>query len=249
MDILFKSLVGSVMLLFFLILLWILKVNRRKKFFISIFGVITLLITIIFISKIMESENQSQFTNSSEDNLYEMDFIEHWDDVLHLILSYDGLPRSSKIEGFQVDYTDSGDIRMMRYTITWKVQNKFMHANVNYHIDSGKCEIKTVPIPTEEWIQFDYLVPADDFFELMNNMDLQEIRTKENYDYYSISNMDLSNVNMSEALEVYSIENNKIVPYERDSSKVGYYIVTHGMRKINSSEYHGDSYKYFFVKR
>lgn len=134
----------------------------------------------------------------------------------------------------------------MEFQLIGSKPDGFMHYLVKVKPNSDHYIIEDQMV--EEWLQYDSQLPASDFFEAMNALDIEEIIPAEKCAWYFIdSNANLADYSV-EKQKKYLISGDQLIEITDEQLPIkGYYLTTGGFKKVSESKTVGvEEVDYFF---
>lgn len=118
---------------------------------------------------------------ASSGNLYQLDFEKDW-----LVLQQRfKLPNNARLQHFDAEFEDDGSIRDLCYELIVMGNEGLVHYNVNLGKEEKAYKIRRTKL--DHWLQYDRLVLASRFFEVLSRLDIEDIKPRHEYEYYCIS--------------------------------------------------------------
>lgn len=172
-------------------------------------------------------------------NLYDFDYLNDWESMCQKL----ELPDQAKIEDFQADFEADGEIRELRYQLISRKDGDLVHYNVNFQKQRMEYIIRRIKI--DQWLQYDRLVTAQRFFEVVSELDINKLKPEEEYVWYCIASRgelgsygvkDGDNFILGSKGDIVAVDSGQL-PLE------GYYISLYGMYRLNEVTCEGRGYK------
>lgn len=123
---------------------------------------------------------RERVVSASSNNIYTIDLNTDHNAIKQKL----GINKHTKLEEFQADFENSGVIRRLSYTFLTNDSNGIVLYRVNYSTDKNKYTIR--PTKVNQWAQYNRLISEDQFFYVLNNLDLKKAIPKEEYPYYTV---------------------------------------------------------------
>ncbi|WP_034429268.1 hypothetical protein, partial [Caldisalinibacter kiritimatiensis] len=127
------------------------------------------------------------------------------------------------IQNFITTVNNNYYITLLQYElIDYGQKEKFK----TFHISLSKKDNKYKVYSTQSSIcpQFDQLIDAYKFFNIIEDIDINEITKNNNSQYYYIYTTGKYEIDATNSIKRYIIENNKIKKIDRKDNVKGYYI-------------------------
>lgn len=176
-------------------------------------------------------------------NLYDYNFQSDW----HSLQQQLELPNDVRLEDFKAEFENDGSMRELGYKLICQKDEGIVYYNVNLAKKQKVYVIRRSKI--DQYIQYDRLVTAQRFFDIVSSLNINEIKPKQEYNWYSISCEGvLSSYGIKEREKFIIDKTGEVMPINNERLPVtGYLISLYGMCKINEISYEGQGYKdYFF---
>lgn len=181
-------------------------------------------------------------------NIYELDFQSHWKEVAETLELNENFMRTAKAEDLNIDYEKDGELKGLRYEVTWREEGQFRHASVYFHERQKKFRIRAIKV--SQWLQYDRLISAERLFEKLDQINIKDLTPEGDFSYYGFIFGGWANFGIKDG-ETFIIEENKIVPFTGELPVEGYWIKTFGMKQTGEHSYSSthDHYYLFDVQR
>ncbi|WP_432666646.1 hypothetical protein R9X47_09905 [Wukongibacter baidiensis] len=218
--------------------------NQRGKRYAAGLGLIAFAVALI-IPAIGESYyERTRYVELETTNVYEFNFQSHWQEVAEKLELNENAMSRARIEELDIDYTEKGELKRLSYEVTWTKEGKLHHARISFHEGKKKFSIRAVKI--EEWLQYDRLISAKKLFEMLDQIEIEDLTPKGNFSYYSLRSGEWGSFGASNGKN-FIVEENKIVPFTGELPVKCYWIVTFGMKQTGEYSYSSaDEHYYLF---
>lgn len=153
-----------------------LKISRKTKLLLY-FGVIALVVSFLIpvLANLYYERNRKVLV--TENNLTQISFQKEW----NLVQTTLDMPGNAKLNRFNMNYQENGDIIELNYELVALVNGNYTLYRVNFNSPRNVYIIK--PKKVSQWVQYDRLVPAERFFQVLDSLDF--IKNKPVGDYVS----------------------------------------------------------------
>lgn len=123
---------------------------------------------------------RERVVSSSGNNIYTIDLNADHNAIKQKL----GISEHTKLEDFEADFEHSGIINRLSYTFLTDGSNGIVLYRVNYSTKKNKYTIK--PTKVNQWAQYSRLISENQFFYVLNHLDLKKAIPKEEYPYYTV---------------------------------------------------------------
>lgn len=203
------------------------KLNTRGKWHASLLGFLFFVIALSIpsVDKYLYERHKEVSAHSVSINT--IDFEKDW----KLIKERLDINTDTRLEGFEVSYEKDGTIRSLGYQLISRTEGALSHYSVRLFPEKEKYIIE--PRKIMLWLQYDRLVTAERFFQVIPLINIEEITPRGIYEYYCISSRgELINYKMEENEKYIITSKDNIVKIRNDELPIeGYYFSAYGMRK------------------
>lgn len=205
------------------------KLNVHVKRMATVFGVLAfMLIHWILPYCIHKWESRPIFIEHKLGSVYTMDF----HDEYTLIKQELKLKNTNlMLEDFEVDYVKDGRIT----EISWKLleQNGDGYNLFQIQYDFNKSRYRVMHRQLDSWLQYNRLIDADRFFEILNVLNIKDItHSKGDFSSYIIKSSGERIYYQMKTPTLYIVSNEKIQLFDDKQLPVkGFYISTFAMKK------------------
>jgi hypothetical protein len=156
------------------------QTNKPLKKAIAYLGLVAFFCGILFPFIEKSYFERQRVVNASTDNIYTIDlYKDHY-----AIKQKLGISEYTRVEDFEVDFENSGNINRLSYMFITNNSNGIVLYKVNYNTDKNRYTIK--PTKVNQWVQLDRLISDHQFFYTLNYFDLQKMIPPEEYPYYTL---------------------------------------------------------------
>ncbi|MBC2582435.1 hypothetical protein [Clostridium sp. DJ247] len=223
------------------------KLNTRSKRRATLLGLIFFIIglSIPSINKYLYERPKEVTVHSVSINT--IDFQKDWE----LIKEKLEINHDTRLEGFEINYENDGTIRELRYELISRKEGGLVHYFIDLLPHKEKYIIR--PSKIEQLAQYDRLVTAERFFQVISFLNLEQIRPRGLYEWHGIScRGELVNYAIKENDKFIIISKNNVKKISNDELPIkSYYISSYGMGKksesSNSTSYESEGKTdYFF---
>lgn len=121
--------------------------------------------------------NRPQDVEASSGNLYTLDLQQDWLKIAEVLESED-----LKLEDFRLHYGNDGEIRELRYQLVGEAQDHMMVYRVRFKPERKLYSIEGNKV--DEWLQYERMVDARRFFEVLDTVELKRLKPKEQHESY-----------------------------------------------------------------
>lgn len=205
------------------------KLNVHVKRIASVLGVLAfILIHWILPFAINEWESRPRFIEHEIGSVYTMNFQDEYD-LIKQELKLEN--NSLRLEDFEVDYVEDGRITDLSWQLLGQNGNSYNLYKIQY--DSSKSRYRVMYSQLDTWPQYNRLIDADRFFEILNVLNIKEItHAKDDFSSYGIhSSGERENYAVKNGTH-FIVSNGKIQLINDEQLPVeGYYISTFAMKK------------------
>lgn len=219
-----------------------LQKNQRGKQYAVILGLIAFVVALM-IPAIAESYyERTRYVEPATTNIYEFDFQSHWKEVAEILDFDESSIRTARIEDLNIDYEKDGELKGLRYEVTWREQGQYRHASVDFHGGQKKFRVRAMKV--SQWLQYDRLISPERLFKKLDQIDIKHLIPEGDFAYYGFVFGGWANFGIKDG-ETFIIEGNKIVPFTGELPIKGYWIKTFGMKQTGEHSYsstHGHYY-------
>ena len=137
------------------------------------------------------------------------------------------------LEDFDCNYLKNGRITELRWDLIEKNGNGFNLYQIQYDFSNNNYRVVNSQLDT--WLQYNRLMDANRFFEILNVLNIKDItHSKGEFPYYGIKTLGEKIHYEVKSRELYIVSNEKIQILDEKKLPVeGYYISTYAMKKTN----------------
>jgi hypothetical protein len=172
-----------------------------------------------------------RYVQASTSNINTIGFQKDW----QLIKENLEVDEGSKLEGFNIEYNNDGTIKDLRYELITYKEGGLVHYFINLIPNKGKYIIR--PSKIDQWLQYDRLVTAERFFQVVSLLNFEEIRPSGSYEWYVITSRGESvNYNIKDNDKFLIVSKNNLKKISNDDLPIkGIYISSFGMVKTEQT--------------
>lgn len=202
-------------------------INRKTKLLLH-FGIIALVASFLIpvLSDLYYERNRKVLV--AENNLSQKSFQKEW----HLVQANLDMQGNARLNRFNMSYQNNGDIIDLNYELVTLVNGNYMLYRIDYHSPRNIYIIK--PKKVNQWVQYDRLVHAEKFFQVLDSLDFIKNKPVGDYVRYGIySTGDFITYGIENHKKYFvrdgdiSIINNRELPIE------GFKISTYGNKRLD----------------
>ncbi|CAM3900231.1 hypothetical protein [Mesobacillus thioparans] len=207
------------------------KLNLRAKRLAAYFGVIAFILTYWILPMVSnEWEGRPAYIESELGSVYNVNFQDE-NELITQKLESSG--NSWRLEEFEVEYAKDGRIIGLRWQLLGQNDNHFDLYNIIYETDKKKYRVTHSQV--DSWLQYDELVDAGRFFEVMKELDRKELTAaKASFPSYVIRSSGQREAYAVEDEDNFILSDGIIQELTDDQLPVeGYSILTYGMEKTD----------------
>lgn len=180
-----------------------------------------IIITAIFTIPIIKDFHfeRTRYMKSDFTNIYEFDFIDHWNQVADELQLNEEIIKNAKIENLRIEYEKSGEITTLRYEVVWNIEQGLCHASVFFNEATKKYEICAHKI--KEWLQYDRMILTERVFDLLDKINIPDLfiemntnhsTPNEEFEYYGLALGERGNLGFQDS-NIFVLEEPKIIPF------------------------------------
>ncbi|MFD9624224.1 hypothetical protein [Peribacillus muralis] len=135
-----------------------------------------------------------------------------------------------RLEDFKVDYTEDGRITELSWKLLRQHDDSYNLYEIQYDIANKRYQVNNSELET--WLQYNQLIDAEHFFEILNVLDIKDItHAKGDFSTYVIqSTGERINYGGEDRIHIISDGEMKLIDNEQLPVE-GYYISTYAMKK------------------
>ena len=159
------------------------KLNGYVKRNAAVMGVLVfILIQWILPYGINKWEARPQFIEHDLGSVYRVNFQDEYERITQeLKLESNSL----RLEDFEVDYVEDGRMTELRWQLLGETDNRYHLYKIQYDFNKNRYQVKHRQLDT--WIQYNRLIEADHFFEILHVLNIKDItHSKGHYSSYGI---------------------------------------------------------------
>lgn len=149
------------------------------------------------------------------------------------------IPKDAKIENYSLAYDSNGEIRDIYFELIAQEEG-LVHYRVQFIKSEQVYRINAQKI--DQWIQYNRLMLAEQFFQLLDTVDLREIRPEGDFEWLELRSQGSMVSYGIENTQKYVIKQGEITEITNDQLPItGFYLSSYGMKKVKES---GDTTAY-----
>lgn len=123
---------------------------------------------------------RERIVSASSNNIYTIDLNTDYNAIKQKL----GINEDTKLEDFEVDFEPSGIIKRLSYMFLTNDSNGIVLYRINYNADKNKYTIR--PTKVNQWAQYNRLINEEQFFYVLNYLDIKKVIPQEDYPYYTV---------------------------------------------------------------
>jgi hypothetical protein len=123
--------------------------------------------------------NRPEKVEASSGNLYSLDLKRDWLKIEELLGIED-----LRLEDFRLEYESDGEIRDLRYQLVGFGQDDMMLYRVKFNAEEKVYSISGKKV--DGWLQYERMVDARRFFDVLGNLEVKQLRPKEQHEAYML---------------------------------------------------------------
>lgn len=185
---------------------------------------------------------RQRVVNASSTNIFTIDLNRDHNAIKQKL----GISEYTKIEDFDASFENSGAIKELRYTFLTKDNKGIVLYNVNFSSNKNNYIIKSTKV--SEWLQYDRLINEEQFFYILNYLDLKQVKPQVEYPYYTVKcSGDYTSWGVKN-FDNFLITDNGLKKLKNEELPVsGYTFWIFGNKRTSETSYSGDSYRAYIL--
>lgn len=187
---------------------------------------------------------RTRYVKTITTNIYELNFQDHWGQVVKILGLGENVMRTARLEDLRLDYEKDGELKRLRYEVTWKKEGQLYHASVYFHEGQKKFAVRAMKV--DQWLQYNRLISTKRLFEKLVQISMRDLTLEGDFSYYGFMFGGWDNFGIKDE-KIFVIEDNKITPYIGELPVEEYWMKTFGMKQTGEHSYSStDGHCYLF---
>ena len=174
-------------------------------------------------------------------NLYDINFPNDWKSLQQQLQ----LTEDVRLVDFYSGFESDGSIRELSYKLISQKDGGIVHYNVNLEKQHQAYVIRRSKI--DRWLLYDQEITAQNFFEAVENLNINKLKPKGDYGWYTMSSQGVLSYDIPNH-DKYILDNNgDVLAVSNEELPIrGYFISLYGMYKLNEITHEGRGFKDYF---
>ncbi|MDP4089005.1 MAG: hypothetical protein Q8930_07000 [Bacillota bacterium] len=208
--------------------------NRHLKRRMAVLG-FAIFIVGLLIPKFQEAYFERQrYVAASSSNIYKMDL----ERDIQAINSKLGISQDARLEDFNADFDESGEIRDLRYMLITAEDNGFTLYNISYSSEKRRYSIGASRV--QQWLQYGMLIGEEQFTRMLKRLDFEKCKPEGSFAYYTIQYNGSYGSWAVKDCENFMVQDDGLKKVDNSALPVsGHIFLTYGMEKTGESSYSG----------